>query len=633
MTAHFTARLCALLATFLLLGACGDDGPSGPPPEGRTIVLGFDGMDPNIVSGWMADGMLPNFSKLAAQGHFSPLATTIPAQSPVAWSGFATGTNPGAHGVYDFLRRDPETYLPSFSVSETIFPETAIELGDWHLPLADAQILNRRQGEPFWNAVEERGGSATVMRVPVTYPPDDIDHMIAGMGVPDLLGTQGTYTLYATRPLETGQNARIVYMKADAQGRIATVLEGPPHPLKKALTPLTTPLEFYPAEGGGTGVVLGEREFVLQKGEWSDWVTVSYNILNLINVPGNVRLFLLEDYPRPKVYVSPIQIDPHNPVAPISSPPDYAAELAGRIGNFHTIGMPEETWSLNNDHLTDAGFLEMVRTTYAEREAMLFDALEHNNSSLVVSVFVQTDRVSHMFYRGFDPEHALYEQTDAVGRDAIAWTYREADRILGRVMAQLGEKDRLIVMSDHGFSPYRWSVHLNRWLVDNGYMTLVQGATESGIGFEHVDWSRTRAYAVGLNSLYLNMRGRESQGIVTAAEVGALKAELSEKLLTLHDDQRNQPVIKTMYDGAVVYQGNANNDAPDLLVGYYSGYRASWQTTLGAVPGRLVDINRNKWSGDHCVAVDQVPGVLFTSFKLDRPGYSIEELAAMILED
>lgn len=631
--ANYTTRFCTLLAVVLTLAACGGDKPSGPPPEGRTIVLGFDGMDPNIVSGWMEDGMLPNFSKLAAEGHFSPLATTIPAQSPVAWSGFATGTDPGQHGVYDFLRRDPETYLPSFSVSETIFPETAIELGDWHIPLADAEILNRRQGKPFWNEVEDRGGSSTVLRVPVTYPPDDIDYMIAGMGVPDLLGTQGTYTLYTTRPLGVGQNARIVYMKADAEGKIDTVLEGPPHPLKKELTPLTTPLTFYPVDGGGTGVVLGDSEFVLQKGEWSDWVTVSYNILNLINVPGTVRLFLLEDYPRPKVYISPIQIDPNNPVAPISSPSHYAQELAARIGDFHTIGMPEETWSLNNDHLTDAGFLEMVSTTYKEREAMLFDALENNNSSLIVGVFVQTDRVSHMFYRGFDPEHALYEETDERGRDAIAWTYREADRILGKVMDQLGEKDRLIVMSDHGFSPYRWSVHLNRWLVDNGYMVLDEGAKESGIGFENVDWSKTRAYAVGLNSLYINKKGRESEGIVTADEVDALKAELFFKLQEMHDEKLDQPIVKTMYDGAVIYQGNANNDAPDLVVGYYGGYRASWQTTLGAVPKRLVEVNRSKWSGDHCVAVDQVPGVLFTSFKPKKDSYAIDELAEMILEE
>ncbi len=320
-------------------------------------------------------------------------------------------------------------------------------------------------------------------------------------------------------------------------------------------------------------------------------------------------------------------------MAPISAPPHYAAELAARIGNYHTIGMPEETWSLNNDHMTDAGFLEMVRTTYREREAMLFDALANNNSSLIVSVFVQTDRVSHMFYRGFDPEHALYDETDEQGRDAIAWTYREADRILGKVMAQLGDKDRLIVMSDHGFSPYRWSVHLNHWLVENGYMALDEGATESGIGFEHVDWSKTRAYAVGLNSLYLNMQGREAEGIVTAAEADALKAELSAKLLEMHDDKRDQPIIKTMYDGAVVYQGNANDDAPDLLVGYYAGYRASWQTTLGAVPKRLVEVNRNKWSGDHCVAVDQVPGVLFTSFKPGKANYAIDELAQMILQE
>jgi predicted AlkP superfamily phosphohydrolase/phosphomutase len=580
----------------------------------------------------MATGELPNFSLLAEQGYFAPLATTVPAQSPVAWSSFATGLNPGGHGIYDFLRRDPTNYLPSFSVSETLFSESVIEIFDWRIPLEDATIRNRRVGIPFWSELESQGGSATVLRVPVTFPPDDIDYMVAGMGVPDLLGTQGTYTLYSTRPVDGGQSGRVVYMKGKAGGVIETTLAGPPHPLTSAAEPLETPMQFYPTDHG-TGVILGDSQLVLEEGNWSDWVNVSFDLLGFIKVRGLVRLYLLEDYPRPKVYVSPIQIDPHNPVVPITSPAGYAGELADRIGMFHTIGMPEETWSLNNGHLTDDAFLSVVKTTFAEREAMLFDALENNKSDLVVAVFVQTDRVSHMFYRGLDPKHPLYEETDAVGRDAIAWSYREADRILGRVMGKMKEEDRLIVISDHGFSPYRWSVHLNRWLLDNGYLTLKEGKSESGIGFTDVDWSRTRAYAVGLNSLYLNIKGREAQGIVASNEVADLKQEISQGLLTFSDEQQKKSVVKIVYDGEQIYPGNANLDAPDLVVGYQRGYRASWQTTLGAVPEQLIEANRNKWSGDHCIAADEVPGVLFTSFELQQPVASIEQVADLVLND
>jgi predicted AlkP superfamily phosphohydrolase/phosphomutase len=615
------------VALLLSLFGCGS---AKSPETGRTIVLGFDGMDPRLAAQWMEAGDLPNFSALAQQGHFSPLGTSIPAQSPVAWSTFATGLNPGQHGIYDFLRRDPATYLPDFSISETIFPDSALEFLGLRIPLEDAVVRNRRVGVPFWSELEAQGASATVHRVPVTFPPDDIDHMIAGMGVPDLLGSQGTYTLYSTRSIPDGESARVVYMKAQADGRIETTLAGPLHPLAIEAQPLEVPLQFYPRDDG-MGVILQDSEFTLGEGNWSDWKVVSFDLYGVIKIRGLVRLYLIEDYPRPKVYVSPIQIDPHNPVVAISSPGHYAGDVADRIGLFHTIGMPEETWSLNNGHLPDKAFMEMAQTTFAESEAMLFDALANNDSGLIVSVFVQTDRISHMFYRGIDPQHPLHEQTDEMGRNAIAWSYREADRILGRVREQLDEDDRLIVISDHGFAPFRWSVHLNRWLIDNGYMTLKEGSDSSDIGFAQVDWSRTRAYAVGLNSLYLNTKGREAHGIVASGQVADLKREISQRLLAFQHEDEEQPVVKVVYDAEQVYQGNANGDAPDLIVGYQSGYRASWQTSLGAVPEPLVEPNRNKWSGDHCIAIDEVPGVLFTSFKLEQPVDSIQDVAGLVL--
>ncbi|MCF6239208.1 MAG: alkaline phosphatase family protein, partial [Candidatus Marinimicrobia bacterium] len=469
--------LTILLAILAGLTACGDSRDNSPA-DSRLIIVGFDGMDPNLTQQWMDAGVLPNFTKLAAQGTFHPLATSNPPQSPVAWSSFATGMPPGEHGIYDFLRRDADTYSPDFSISKTIPPENILNIFGLNIPLDEGQIINRRQGVPFWTDVESEGGRSTVIRVPVTYPPDPIHRMMSGMGVPDLLGTQGTYTLYTTRPLAAAgtSSTRVVRMRPNRSGRIETSLEGPTDPLHEEHQALSTPMILEPASDGAK-IELGGETIELAVGEWSAWIRVEFDVLGPISVTGIVRLNLVAAYPRPQLYVSPINIDPEAPVVPISSPADYAADLAGRIGLFHTIGMPEETWSLNENHISDKTWLEMLKTNLDEREAMFFDAMAKNDSEVLVGVFVQTDRVSHMFYRGIDPEHPLYPETDELARGAIEWIYKEADRILGKVMAEMGPDDRLIVLSDHGFAPFRWAVNLNRWLVDNGYLVLNAGKT------------------------------------------------------------------------------------------------------------------------------------------------------------
>ncbi|NNJ66345.1 MAG: hypothetical protein HKP16_12290 [Xanthomonadales bacterium] len=285
--------------------------------------------------------------------------------------------------------------------------------------------------------------------------------------------------------------------------------------------------------------------------------------------------------------------------------------------------MPEETWSLNEGHLSDRAWLDMVKTVLAEREAMFFDAFDRRDSHVLVSVFVQTDRVSHMFYRGIDEQHPLHDPGDAQARNAIRWIYTEADRILARVMERMAPEDRLIVLSDHGFAPFRRAVHLNRWLVDQGLLALQPGKSESAAGFVAVDWSRTRAYALGLNSIFINRSGREAHGIVDAGEAERVKARIRAALPQVLDPASGEAMVREVYDGEQLYPGNANGDAPDLVVGYQPGFRASWQTTLGAVPVELVDDNDRKWSGDHCMAPEAVPGVLFTSF---RPEVALESI-------
>lgn len=612
----------------LSLSGCGRE---SAPVDARLIILGFDGMDPRLAQQWMDDGSLTHFSRLAGQGLFRPLATSNPPQSPVAWASFATGSGPGEHGIYDFLRRDPATYQPALSISETVPPSKVLKLFGLTLPLDDGAILNRRVSTPFWMDVEKAGGRATVLRVPVTFPPDPVHRMLSGMGVPDLLGSQGTYTMFATHPLPAAstRRTRTVRIRPDRAGHIDSWLEGPVHPLKPAAGPLKTALSIDPAERGAT-IRLGDGVAELAPGEWSGWITVDFSYFGPASVSGIVRVLLVSGYPRVELYVSPIHIDPRAPVVPLSHPPEYAEQLAQRFGLFHTIGMPEETWSLIEGHISDEAWLEMVKTTLKEREEVFYDALDRHDSDVVAGVFVHTDRVSHMFYRGIDERHPLHSQTGPQAREAIHWIYREADRILGETMSRMGPKDRLIVLSDHGFAPFRRAVNLNRWLVDQGLMALKDGSPDSPPGFANVDWSRSRAYALGLNGLYLNRRGRESQGIVGDGEAAEIKRRIMRELPRLEDPRDGGPVVLEVFDGAALYPGNANGDAPDLVVGYAPGFRASWQTTLGGVPAPVVVDNARKWSGDHCIAPAAVPGVLFMSFKPESPIEAVGDVARYV---
>jgi len=626
---HLAGRLAflvGLLLPLMLLPAACDR--QAPRVQQRLIVLGFDGMDPNLARQWMDDGSLPNFSQLASMGSFHPLPTSNPPQSPVAWSDFATGTGPGEHGIYDFLRRDAQTYLPDFSISRVVPPQEFLHLFGLQLPIEDGEIINRRLGTPFWSAVEEQGGHATVLRVPVTFPPDPIQRMLAGMGVPDLLGTQGTYTTYSTRPSAPSESgsSRSVYVRPDDRGHIETVLEGPAHPLKPDAPALSTPLLLDP-DGDRVRLRLGDADIRLAAGQWSDWITVDFDYFGPASVAGIVRAYLVSAYPRVQLYVSPINIDPRDPVVPLSSPSDYAADLAQRFGLYHTIGMPEETWSLNEGHLGDHAWLEMEQTILHEQENAYYDSMDRHDSDVVVAVFVQTDRVSHMFYRGIDPQHPLYAETGPEAREAIHWIYREADRILGETLERMGPDDRLIVLSDHGFAPFRRAVNLNRWLLDEGLLVLQSGHLESPPGFAAVDWSRTRAYALGLNSLFINRRGREAQGIVEPDEAERIKQQIIGDLPQLQDPQTGMHAVSEVFDGELLYPADAHGDAPDLVIGYAPGFRASWQTTLGAVPASTIDNNDKKWSGDHCITPEAVPGVLFTSFKTDAALDSIRDIA------
>jgi predicted AlkP superfamily phosphohydrolase/phosphomutase len=629
------ALLLALLVLFAIpSGGIDAVSASAHETKGRTIVLGFDGMDPTLTERWMSDGTLPNFAELRDQGHFQPLPTTNPAQSPVAWATFATGLDPGAHGIFDFLHRDAETYGPEYSITKVEPPESVIGAFGWQLPLDEGTTRTQRSGTAFWTTVERHGYKASVLRVPATYPADPITRMLSGMGVPDLLGTQGTFTIYTTTAngdasSDEATGARIIPVSAE-NGLVETTFVGPMHPLRESPEPLALPLTIEDIGSGRVRVDLGDTTVEFEKGGWSDWVTLRFSFAGFMNVSGLVRLHLVEAFPDLRLYVSPIQFDPRAPVGPLASPLSYASELAERIGLYHTIGMPEETWSLNEEQISDSAYLDMVRTILAEREAMLFDTLERDDSDLVVAVFVQTDRVSHMFWRGIDPDHPMYDTVDEEGKEAIGWIYGEADRILGRTLDAMGADDRLIVLSDHGFNSFRRGVNLNRWLVEEGFMTLKPGQPTTDSLLSNVDWPKTRAYAIGLNTLFINRKGREALGVVRDEDVAALKEEIRERLLQLTDPKDGTAAVATVMDADEFYHHSRHAAVPDLVVGYAKGYRASWQTAMGGVPETLVEDNAKKWSGDHLIEPSFVPGVLFTTFPLETEVTSIGDVPRLV---
>lgn len=625
---QYKSLLLACIVSALLLVACGDENHSA---QNRTVIIGFDGMDFNLTDKMMREGKLPNFSRLSKQGYFGPLATTIPPQSPVAWSSFATGSSPGEHGIYDFLKRNATNYQPEFSIAQTTQSDSHLSLFGMDIPLGGGQIINRRQGQTFWSEFEQQQGKrATVLRVPVTYPPEPIHRMFSGMGIPDLLGTQGTYSFYSTKPTrQSADNAQLIHIRPDRTGRIDTVLSGPLHPLKPSEPAMTIPMVIMPTSDG-IQIELAGEVITLKPEQWSEWIPVSYPYFLWSSLSGMVRLHLVESYPDIQLYITPIHIDPRTPVVPITTPHEYANDVAEELGLYHTIGMPEETWSLSSGHLTDRAFLDVIKTALKEREAIFFDALKQKDSELVIGVFVQTDRVSHMFYRGIDPDHPLHDENDELVNGAIEWIYQEADRILGRAMDELNPDDQLMVLSDHGFAPFRRAVNLNQWLIERGYQVLKTNNHSGNSAINNIDWNQTQAYALGLNGLYLNLEGRESSGIVAPGQANDLLTKISQELLSFNDPEDQVSVIKTVYQGKDIYPENANSDAPDLVIGYQRNYRASWQTALGVTGEDLVHDNTNKWSGDHCIAADEVPGIILLSRVLDDIPLSIDEIARYV---
>jgi predicted AlkP superfamily phosphohydrolase/phosphomutase len=641
------AALVAVLATAGYLLGCRRTVATRPVTT-QVVVLGFDGADPNLLSKWMAEGKLPNLARLAQTGTFRPLGTTNPPESPVAWASFATGLNPGGTGIFDFLKRDPQTYLPEISLISREKPKFLFGL----IPIKRPKVVNERSGVPFYRAVADAGFKTTVIRMPLEFPPTTLrgGKLWAGLSVPDLRGTWGTFFYFGSDLTQwdvgdTEFGGKLVRLELKGN-QAESSIEGPVDPTAKSYKRISVPVEFKVSpEGNAVTIDLQGQTAVVEEKHWSDWFHVKFRITPFLSVRAICRFYILQVSPDLRVYMMPLNLDPESPPLPLSAPADYTAELAKKHGLMKTLGWWHDTWALNEEKIDEGVFLEdLFRTMQTQREITL-DELKNDPPSLLVSIFTSTDSVSHMFFRLLDPQHPRYDPELAKQYgDAILRVYERMDQVVGDVLRAMKPGGTLLIASDHGFHSFRKGFNTNTWLVQNGYMTLKNpGAEEKtysleqlfgqGSFFPNVDWNRTKAYALGLGQVYLNLRGREKFGIVDAGpETDRLLQEIRQKLLAVKDPDTQQPVIQNVYLGREIFHGARMADAPDLQVGFFDGYRTSWQTSLGAIPSGIVVANMKKWSGDHCASdPSDTSGIFLSNQRVATTTPSILDIAPTVL--
>ncbi|MEZ5428825.1 MAG: alkaline phosphatase family protein [Pyrinomonadaceae bacterium] len=595
----------------------------------KVIVVGLDGFEPKLVESMLNSGSLPNLGKLRDQGGFSRVQTTYPAQTPVAWSTLATGTNPGGHGIFDFIRRDPKTYLPDLSMNR-------YEQRSAFLP---PKAVNLRRGKPFWDILAAAGLSSTIVRFPCTYPPDNVrGRMLAGMGVPDLRGGLGTSTFYTSdEEVRPRESENVVAVRPDGRGLIKTHLIGARNPKTGDDLKFEISVQIDQEARKVTIFSGGQPNTIeLKEGEWSGWLKVKFKVGMLQSVRGMVRFHLVQVSPVFELYVSPVNFDPDTPLFPISSPPEYARELARSVGTFYTTGMVEDHGGLNNERIDEAAYMSQCEDVLREREQMMLHELDRMDEGFFFCLFDTPDRVQHMFWRFGDEGHpANREPVRPEMKRVVEDHYRDCDAVVGRAMDYVDDQTLLIVLSDHGMNSFQRGVHLNSWLYENGLLVLKDGCRpEDGHGdfFPNVDWGRSKAYALGLSGIYLNIKGREEQGVVSEDEAETLKASLAKGLCGLTDPVKGRKPIRSVKSREEIYNGAYASESPDLVVNFDEGYRVSWSTSLGGIPVGQFEDNVKKWAGDHIIDPLLVPGSLFMNQKFNGAKARLLDMAPTILD-
>jgi predicted AlkP superfamily phosphohydrolase/phosphomutase len=650
--------------------ACGPQRPSEKVQQ-KLVILGFDGMDPKLVQKWMDEGKLPNMQKLAKRGGgVRPLTTSHSPESPTAWASFATGVNAGKHNIFDFLVRDTSSYLPDLGMVTREPPRFVLN----YIPISKPNIKSIRGGTSFWITAGNAGVRSSLLTVPVTYPPEIVPNgeMLSGLPLPDIRGTMGTFYYFGTdlsRYEEGNTEFGGILKRLVFDGDVAqTELVGPPNPIvrqqlraARAKTPrseldkmkiaelearedVRVPLTVHWNRAAKSATVdLGDSTIYLAEGQWSKWINLDFSINLLVRVHGMAQLYLIRAGPELQLYVSPVNWRPDSPPAPMSSPAAFAADLYERLGPYRTLGWAEATWPLNEDRIDERTFMEDLYRAFDDRAQVILQRIDSKQWDLLVGVIESTDRVQHMMWRLIDPAHPMYDKAVAAAfGESIERVYRKCDEFVGEVVAKVDPTTPILIVSDHGFHSFRQSVNLNTWLVQEGFMAIqgqqpgekkLQDLFGGGTFWENVDWTRTKAYAMGLGQIYVNLQGREGQGIVQPADSAAVQNALVGRLLMMKDPNTGAGMVDAVYKRDDIYKGPFLNNAPELQVGLADGYRVSWQSTLGGSPPGLVYPNMKKWSGDHgSYDYKQTAGVLISSRPLANGSTDIMDIAPTVLK-
>jgi len=458
------------------------------------------------------------------------------------------------------------------------------------------------------------------------------------MGTPDILGTYGIFNYYTTQSKELnedigGGRMHEVYVIGN---RVEARLPGPVNSFKKERPESYIDFKvFIDPQYPVAKISIQDNEFILNEGEWSGWKRVHFNMIPTQSVGGICMFYLKEVRPEFKLYVSPINIDPGQAALPIATPKSYAEELEKQFGPFFTKGLPADTSALDNNVLDDGEFLQFDDFVLQERNEIFNYELERFDSGLLFYYVSSTDQRQHMFWRLIDKNHPIYDSLLAskYGK-TIENIYIDMDKLLAKAMKKVDKDTIIMVMSDHGFTPFRRGFHLNTWLKENGYLKLINEWKQGQEAFFlNTDWSRTQAYAIGLNGLYINQRGREAEGIVSpGTEKEALVREIAHKLEKFRDPKTGEKVVLHAYVAQDVYRGPYVSEAPDIIVGYNRGYRVSWASPLGRIPKPIMEDNTEKWSGDHCMAPDVIPGILLMNRKIKAKAPALHDLTPTILK-
>ena len=615
----------------------------------KVIIIGIDGMDPRLSERMMREGKLPNFARLAEASGFRTLGTSIPPQSPVAWANFINGAGPGSHGIFDFIHRNPKNQaLPFFAAAETVAGEGYLEVGDHKLQLdfwpfnhKPAETLLRRQGVPFWDYLDEAGVGSTFYNLPSNYPPSPSKYgnhrCLSGMGTPDVLGTYGTYQHYAedgpVRTKDEGGGKRSMLFFENE--RATAQLIGPTHSLLKKPEPVTVDFVVHRDKQAKAAVIeIQDHKVLLKQGQWSQWLKIDFDLsmpwfLPNEHISGICRFYMQEIEPNFRLYATPINTDPSDAYLQITEPAEFIGEISDKLGLFYTTGFQEDHKALSNKVFTDAEYAAQTGYVLNERLNLLEYALKDYDDGLLFFYFSSTDLQSHMFWWDSDDKHPVRSPADARGYFLhLQGIYQQLDSVVGDILKRYGDKATIIAMSDHGFANFKRQFNLNTWLRDNGYL----GPPDSTAVLRDVDWSQTRAYGMGINGLYINLKGRERDGIVAPGECDELIDELAAKLEAVIDTNGNQ-VIRKAYRTDKAYSGSATELAPDIIVGYRRGYRASWATCLGDMTKEVLLDNDSAWSADHCADASEVPGVVFANKPIAAGTPALIDMAPTVLTE